>query len=192
MQAGDEIIKLVLGARADDRSPRSTRCSTCPGTRARSCSERSGSPPSAPAGRPRSELCSNEEPGSGNAGLAPTSPPPAWPGFRQLTVTAITRESDSAISIRLEDPTGAPLPAARPGQYLTLRVQPDKQQRAVLRNYSLSGPPGAGYYRVTVKRERRRRRQRLSAHPARRRRPTRRCRTARHVHPRSRRMRRCC
>ena len=95
----------------------------------------------------------NEEPGSGNAGLAVTSPPPAWPGFRQLTVTAITRESDSAISIRLEDPTGAPLPAARPGQYLTLRVQPDKRQRAVLRNYSLSGPPGAGYYRVTVKRE---------------------------------------
>jgi ferredoxin-NADP reductase/MOSC domain-containing protein YiiM/ferredoxin len=95
----------------------------------------------------------NEEPGGGNAGLTATSPPPAWPGFRQLTVTAITRESDSAISIRLEDPGGAPLPAARPGQYLTLRVQPDKGQRAVLRNYSLSGPPGAGYYRVTVKRE---------------------------------------
>ncbi|MGZ4331757.1 MAG: 3-alpha domain-containing protein, partial [Solirubrobacteraceae bacterium] len=94
------------------------------------------------------------EPGSGNAGLVVTSPPPAWPGFRRLIVTAITRESDSVISIRLEDPTGAPLPAARPGQYLTLRVQPDAARRAVLRNYSLSGPPGAGYYRVTVKRER--------------------------------------
>jgi len=96
----------------------------------------------------------NEEPGSGNAGLAVTSPPPAWPGFRQVTVTAITRESDSAISIRLEDATGAPLPDARPGQYLTLRIQPHQGERAVLRNYSLSGPPGAGYYRVTVKRER--------------------------------------
>jgi ferredoxin-NADP reductase/MOSC domain-containing protein YiiM/ferredoxin len=96
----------------------------------------------------------NEEPGSGNAGLAVTSPPPAWPGFRQLAVTAITHESDAAISICLEDPTGAPLPAARPGQYLTVRVQPDKGQRALLRNYSLSGPPGAGYYRITVKRER--------------------------------------
>jgi ferredoxin-NADP reductase len=94
-----------------------------------------------------------EEPGSGNAGLAVTSPPPAWPGFRQLTVTAITRESDSVISVRLEDRTGAPLPAARPGQWLTLRVQPDKGQRSVLRNYSLSGPPDAGYYRITVKRE---------------------------------------
>ncbi len=97
----------------------------------------------------------DEEPGSGNAGLASTSPPPAWPGFRPLTVTAITHESDSAISIRLEDPDGHPLPAARPGQYLTLRVQPDEGRRALLRNYSLSGPPGADYYRLTVKRERR-------------------------------------
>ena len=94
----------------------------------------------------------DEEPGSGNAGLT-TSPPSAWPGFRPLTVTAITPESDSTISIRLEDPAGLPLPAARPGQYLTLRVQPDKGQRPLLRNYSLSGTPGAGYYRVTVKRE---------------------------------------
>jgi ferredoxin-NADP reductase/MOSC domain-containing protein YiiM/ferredoxin len=95
----------------------------------------------------------DEEPGAGNAGLAITSPPPAWAGFRQLTVSAIIRESDSVISIRLEDPTGTPVPAARPGQYLTLRVQPDDQKRSVLRNYSLSGPPGAGYYQVTVKQE---------------------------------------
>ena len=95
----------------------------------------------------------DEEDGSGNAGLASVSPPPAWQGFRQVTVTAVTSESDSAISLRLEDASGVPLPAARPGQYLTLRVQPDKGQRALLRNYSLSGPPGADYYRVTVKRE---------------------------------------
>jgi ferredoxin-NADP reductase/MOSC domain-containing protein YiiM/ferredoxin len=93
------------------------------------------------------------EPGSGNAGLTATSPPPAWPGFCPLTVTAITRESDSVISIRVEDPDGAPLPAARPGQYLTVRVQPDPQGRSVLRNYSLCGPPDAGYYRIAVKRE---------------------------------------
>ena len=86
--------------------------------------------------------------GPGNAGLAVTSPPPAWPGFRRLTVAAIERESDDVISIRFEDPDGAALPPALPGQYLTLRVRP-----SVLRNYSMSGPPGAGYYRVTVKRE---------------------------------------
>src|SRR6058998_4214367 len=49
-----------------------------------------------------------EEPGGGNAGLVVTSPPPAWPGLRRLSVAAITRESDSVISIRLEDPDGAP------------------------------------------------------------------------------------
>ena len=95
----------------------------------------------------------HDEPGGGNAGLVVASPPPAWPGFRQLTVSAITRESDSSISIRLEDPTGAPLPEARPGQFLTVRIQPDGL-RPILRNYSLSGPPDAGYYRLTVKRER--------------------------------------
>jgi ferredoxin-NADP reductase/MOSC domain-containing protein YiiM/ferredoxin len=95
----------------------------------------------------------DREPASGNAGLINASPPPAWPGFRRLTVTAIERASDSVISVQLEDPDGAPLPAARPGQYLTLRVQPGDQERSVLRNYSLSGPPGADYYRITVKHE---------------------------------------
>jgi ferredoxin-NADP reductase/MOSC domain-containing protein YiiM len=93
------------------------------------------------------------EPGGGNTGLALTSPPPAWPGFRRLTVAGIERESDSVISIRLEEPGGPALPAARPGQYLTLRILPENEQRSVLRNYSMSGPPGAGYYRITVKRE---------------------------------------
>jgi ferredoxin-NADP reductase/MOSC domain-containing protein YiiM/ferredoxin len=92
------------------------------------------------------------EPGGGNVGLALTSPPPAWPGFRRLTVAGIERESDSVISIRIEDPGGAALPAARPGQYLTLRIPLDR--RSVLRNYSLSGPSGTGYYRIAVKRER--------------------------------------
>ena len=91
--------------------------------------------------------------GSGNAGLATASPPPAWPGFRRLTVTEIEGESDSVISIRLDDPDGEPLPAARPGQYLTVRIQPDGEMRSLLRNYSLSGPPDAGYYRIAVKRE---------------------------------------
>ncbi len=95
-----------------------------------------------------------EGPGTGNAGLATTSPPPAWAGFRRLAVTAIEPEGESVISIRLEDPDGAGLPGAGPGQYLTLRIQPDGAQRSLLRNYSLSGPPDAGYYRIAVKRER--------------------------------------
>jgi ferredoxin-NADP reductase/MOSC domain-containing protein YiiM/ferredoxin len=93
------------------------------------------------------------EPGGGNAGLTATMPPPAWPGFRELTVTALEHESDSVISIRLEEPDGRPLPAPRPGQYLTVRVHPETDGGSMLRNYSLSGPPDAGYYRITVKRE---------------------------------------
>src|SRR3954469_9791754 len=95
----------------------------------------------------------DQEPGGGNAGLTATGSPPAWPGFRPLTVTAITHESDSVVSIRLEDPDGAPLAAARAGQYLTVRVRPDQRQRPLLRNYSMSGPPGADHYRISVKRE---------------------------------------
>jgi ferredoxin-NADP reductase/MOSC domain-containing protein YiiM len=89
----------------------------------------------------------------GNAGLIASSPPPAWTGFRRLKVTGIQRESDTVISISLEDPDGGSLPPARPGQYLTLRLQLGKQQRSLLRNYSLSGRPGADSYRIAVKRE---------------------------------------
>jgi MOSC domain-containing protein YiiM len=42
--------------------------------------------------------------GNGNAGLVAASPPPAWPGFRRLSVTGIDHESDSVISIRPRTP----------------------------------------------------------------------------------------
>jgi ferredoxin-NADP reductase/MOSC domain-containing protein YiiM len=89
----------------------------------------------------------------GNAGLVATSPPPAWPGFRMLTVSAIERESDSISSISLVSPDGAPLPAARAGQYLTIRLRLEGVERSVLRNYSLSSAPGAPAYRISVKHE---------------------------------------
>jgi ferredoxin-NADP reductase/MOSC domain-containing protein YiiM len=152
VQAGDEIIKLASGpegmpvADADALLylPRHPRQQLLRALRI---------PALSPGWQASFQALLAEEPGSGNAGLVVTGPPPAWPGFRQLSVAAIMRESESVISIRLEDPRGAPLPPARPGQYLTLRLQPDKQRRSVLRNYSLSGPPGAGYYRIAVKRE---------------------------------------
>jgi ferredoxin-NADP reductase/MOSC domain-containing protein YiiM len=91
--------------------------------------------------------------GGGNAGLAEASPPPAWPGFRKLAVTAISRESETVISLHLADPGGAAVPAALPGQFLTLRLHPDSAGGPLLRSYSLSGPPGASDYRISVKRE---------------------------------------
>jgi ferredoxin-NADP reductase/MOSC domain-containing protein YiiM/ferredoxin len=152
VQAGDDIVKLASGpeqmpvAELDALLylPRHERQELLRAVRI---------PALSPGWQASFRALLDQEPGSGNAGLAATSPPPAWPGFRPLTVTAITRESDGVISIRLEDPDGASLPAARPGQYLTLRVRPDDQQRSLLRNYSLSGPPGAPYYRISVKRE---------------------------------------
>ncbi len=91
--------------------------------------------------------------GSGNAGLAAASPPPAWPGFRSLAVTAVEPETESITSLRLADPAGATLPAAGPGQFVTVRLQPQPGQPPLLRSYSLSGPPAAGSYRISVKRE---------------------------------------
>jgi len=89
---------------------------------------------------------------AGNAGLAAVSPPPAWPGFRPLAVTAAERESDSVISVHLADPEGAAVPPAQPGQFLTLRL-PASPGAQLLRSYSLSGAPGASSYRISVKRE---------------------------------------
>jgi ferredoxin-NADP reductase/MOSC domain-containing protein YiiM len=89
----------------------------------------------------------------GNAGLTAVSPPPAWPGFRPLAVTATERESESVVSVYLADPTGAAVPPALPGQFLTLRLIADEAAPPLLRSYSLSGDPGADTYRISVKRE---------------------------------------
>ncbi|MFK4145099.1 MOSC domain-containing protein [Streptomyces sp. NPDC004065] len=91
----------------------------------------------------------------GSAGLNPaaTAPPPAWQGFRPLTVTRVQQESDSVFSLYLADPDGSPLPAARPGQFLTVRVRPAGGASPLIRSYSLSGEPGTGTYRISVKAE---------------------------------------
>ena len=152
VQAGDEIFKLACGP---ERMlvAETDALLYLPGHPRQQLLRALRIPALSPGWRASFQALLQEEPGSGNAGLAVTSPPAAWPGFRQLAVTAIARESESVISIRLDDPNGAPLPAARPGQYLTLRVKPDEQRRSVLRNYSLCGLPDAGHYEIAVKRE---------------------------------------
>ncbi len=93
-------------------------------------------------------------PASGNPGLAPSSgPPPAWPGFRSLRVSRIDRESLSVVSLTLMAADGRPLVAARPGQFIILRMQPEPKGPVLLRNYSLSDLPSADHYRVSIKRE---------------------------------------
>ena len=152
VQAGDEIVKLASGP--EQMTVAETDALLyLPGHPRQQLLRALRIPALSPGWQASFRALLEGGPGSGNAGLAVTSPPPAWPGFRELTVAEIDRESDSVISIRLDDPTGAPLPAPRPGQYLTVRVQPDPAQRSLLRNYSLSGQPDAGYYRITVKHE---------------------------------------
>ena len=90
---------------------------------------------------------------SGNSGLIATAPPPAWPGFRPQRIVGIEPESASIFSLTLASLDRKPLPAALPGQYLAIRLQPDPQGPPVIRNYSLSGRPGAETYRISVKQE---------------------------------------
>ncbi len=83
------------------------------------------------------------------AGIA-VAQPPAWAGFRTLTVTDVVAESASVTSFRFAgDDT---LPAYQPGQFLTLRV-PSAGDPVPVRTYSLSGDPDSGRYRISVKRE---------------------------------------
>ncbi len=92
--------------------------------------------------------------GVGNAGLsAAAGPPPAWPGFRSLRVARVDRESASVISLSFEAADGSSLPAALPGQFLVLRLRIKPDLPPVLRNYSMSGPPGGNAYRVSIKQE---------------------------------------
>lgn len=77
---------------------------------------------------------------------------PAWQGFRPVRVARIVPETPGVSSIYLDSTDGTPLPRARPGQYLSLRLATDGAAPTV-RSYSLSSAPGAGTYRISVKRE---------------------------------------
>jgi ferredoxin-NADP reductase/MOSC domain-containing protein YiiM/ferredoxin len=91
---------------------------------------------------------------AGNAGLAPDAGPrPAWSGFRPLRVVATTRESRSITSLELEAADGPGLALPLPGQFVVVQLRTDPGAPPLLRSYSLSGPPSAARYRVSVKRE---------------------------------------
>ncbi|MGH2895989.1 MAG: 3-alpha domain-containing protein, partial [Solirubrobacteraceae bacterium] len=89
----------------------------------------------------------------GEAAAAP--PPPAWPGFQPLTVTAIRQESATIASFTLAPADRSSVDSAiGPGQYLTVRLRPDgPDQPAVIRSYSMSTTAGEAGYRISVKHE---------------------------------------
>ena len=93
----------------------------------------------------------------GNPGLADEEQAPAWPGFRQMRVAHIKKESDSVTSFILSPIDGRPLPLFQAGQFVVLRllVDPDKDpgKAPVLRSYSLSDQPATDHFRISVKSE---------------------------------------
>src|ERR1700692_3012224 len=89
----------------------------------------------------------------GNAGLANEEQAPAWPGFRQMRVANIHKESDSVTFFILVPIDGQPLPVCQAGQFVVLRLLVNPDKPPVLRSYSLSDLPGADHYRISVKSE---------------------------------------
>jgi ferredoxin-NADP reductase/ferredoxin len=70
-----------------------------------------------------------------------------------LRAARVERESADVVSLTLESQDGSRLPPALPGQFLVLRLRPAANMPPLLRNYSISGAPDAGTYRVSVKQE---------------------------------------
>jgi nitric oxide dioxygenase len=78
--------------------------------------------------------------------------PGGWDGFKPLRVIRKEKESSNITSFYLATADGAPLPAFKPGQYITVRM-PTPDGQTTMRNYSLSDKPGQDWFRISVKRE---------------------------------------
>src|SRR5271156_4914693 len=89
----------------------------------------------------------------GNPGLADEEQAAAWPGFRQVRIANIKKESDSVTSFVLEPIDGQFLPVFQAGQFVVLRLLVDPGKPPVLRSYSLSDLPAADHFRISVKNE---------------------------------------
>jgi ferredoxin-NADP reductase/MOSC domain-containing protein YiiM len=155
VEAGDEIIQV--GAGPERMSVFEINALLYLPGHPRSQLERALRVPALSAGWRHSfeALLAQEQRGTatGNAGLAPSGPPPAWAGFRPLRVSHKVHESGSVISLVLEPMDGHPLAAAPPGQFVVLRLRVAPGTLPLMRSYSLSGEPRAGRYRISVKRE---------------------------------------
>jgi ferredoxin-NADP reductase/MOSC domain-containing protein YiiM len=90
---------------------------------------------------------------AGNPGLANEEEAPAWPGFQQMRVTGINKESNSVTSFILAPIDGQPLRLCQAGQFVVLRLLVDPAKPPVLRSYSLSDLPAVDHFRISVKNE---------------------------------------
>jgi ferredoxin-NADP reductase len=78
--------------------------------------------------------------------------PVPWNGFRKFVVRRKTEDSPLVRSFYLEPHDSKPLPAFKPGQYVTFRLPSLNRFGQLIRCYSLSDYPNQSHYRVTIKR----------------------------------------
>ena len=76
-----------------------------------------------------------------------------WDGFRNFKVAKKVQESEVITSFYLMPEDGKPIASYQPGQYISIRIQPDGQDFTQIRQYTLSDAPDKPYYRISVKRE---------------------------------------
>jgi ferredoxin-NADP reductase/MOSC domain-containing protein YiiM len=153
--AGDEIIKVAEGPERFTVADIDALL-YLPGHRPEQLQRALRIPALSPGWRSSFEtlVARDAESAAGNRGLSRAAgPPPAWRGFRPLRVREVKRESADVISLTFGSTDGSPLPPALPGQFLVMRLRPAADMPALLRNYSISGAPDAGIYRVSVKQE---------------------------------------
>ncbi len=90
---------------------------------------------------------------TGNPGLATEEQAPAWPGFRQMRVSRIRKETYEVTSFVLTPTDGKLIPDFQAGQFVVLQLHPGPNKPTVLRSYSLSDLPAADHLRISVKSE---------------------------------------
>lgn len=77
-----------------------------------------------------------------------------WNGIRKFSVVKKAVECEDVHAFYLKPHDGRPLPAFKPGQYLTFQLDLPGRDKPLVRCYSLSDSPHQKeYYRVTIKKE---------------------------------------
>lgn len=76
-----------------------------------------------------------------------------WRGTRAFRISAIAQQSDVIKSFTFTPVDGGPVAAFKPGQYLTVHLQPASFENHQIRQYSLTHLSNGKAYRIAVKRE---------------------------------------
>lgn len=76
-----------------------------------------------------------------------------WTDWRDFKIVDKVKESEEITSFHLAPVDGKPLPAFRPGQYISVQVFVPELNCTQPRQYSLSDKPSPDYYRISVKKE---------------------------------------